>query len=505
VLRLRVLFAIASLVVSSAFAQNVVSLPGPPPPPLKTIALPGKSPLVTFRFVFTTGAVFDPPDKPGLASLTASMIGDAGTRELTYKQLLDALYPMAAGVGVTVDKEMTTFSGSTHVDNLDAYYKLFKSMLLDPGWREEDFRRVKDAAINGIKVGLRGNNDEELGKEVMYESIYQGSPYAHYNAGSISALEKMTLDDVKSFYKANYTQANLMIGLAGGYSPAFPETVQKDFRALPVGSPTRLVIKKMADIPKTRVVIVDKDTRSVAYSIGYPIDVLRGSKDYAALLLVSSYLGQHRMSSGVLYQRMRESRGLNYGDYSYIEYFPRGMFLMEPQPNLARHTQIFQVWIRPVEPPTAKFALRLALFELEKLRSKGITQEEFESSRGFLAKNVNVLTRTKRAELGYAIDSDFYGTPQYNDYLKTELAKLTLADVNRVIKQYIHADHAVIAVVAKNGEDFKKQLLAPDASPMKYNSPKPSTITIEDKTVERYPLGFKAEDITVRPVAEVFQ
>src|SRR5262249_24637223 len=325
-----VLFAAVSLAVSPTFAQQVVNLPRPPPPPLKTIALPSKSPLVTFRIVFTTGAVFDPPEKPGLANLTAAMIGDAGTRELTYKQLLDALYPMAASVGVIVDKEMTTFSGSTHADNLDAYYKLFKSMLLDPGWREEDFRRVKDAAINAIKVGLRGNNDEELGKEVMYESIYQGSPYAHYNGGSISSLEKMALDDGKGFYKANYTQANLAIGLAGGYSPAFLETMQKDFRALPAGTPTRLVIKKMADIPKTRVVIVDKDTRSVAFSIGYPIDVLRGSMDYAALLLVSSYLGQHRMSSAHLYQRMRELRGLNYGDYAYVEYFPRGMFLMEP-------------------------------------------------------------------------------------------------------------------------------------------------------------------------------
>jgi zinc protease len=467
--------------------------------------MPSRSPLVTFRVVFTTGAAFDPADKPGLASLTASMIADAGTREMTYKQIVDALYPMASGVGATVDKEMTTFSGATHIDNLDAYYKIFRSMLLDPGWREDDFRRVKDAAINAIKVGLRGNNDEELGKEVLYENIYEGSPYAHFNGGSVSVLEKLTLDDVKEFYKAQYTQANLMIGIAGGYSPAFLENMKKDFRVLPAGTPSRLLIRKVADIPKSRVVIVDKDTRSVAFSIGYPIDVLRGSKDYAALLLVSSYLGQHRMSSGVLYQRMRESRGLNYGDYSYIEYFPRGMFLMEPQSNLARHTQIFQVWIRPVEPPTAKFALRLALFELEKLRSKGMTQQEFESSRGFLSKYVNVLTRTKRAELGYAIDSDFYGMPQYNDYLKTDLAKLTLADVNRVIKQYIHPDHAVIAVITRNGEDFKKQLVSPEPTPMKYNSPKPASITAEDKSVERFPLSLKPEDITVRPVAEVFQ
>jgi zinc protease len=258
-------------------------------------------------------------------------------------------------------------------------------------------------------------------------------------------------------------------------------------------------------VEKSRIVIVDKDTRSVAYSIGYPILVTRARPDYAALLLVSSYLGQHRMSSGVLYNRLREKRGLNYGDYAYIEYFPRGMFLMEPQPNLARHQQIFQVWIRPVEPPTAKFALRLALFELNKLNKNGLTQEEFERTREFLSKYVNVLTRTKRAEAGYAIDSLFYGIPPYNDYLKTQLAKLTLADVNRVIKENIRADHVVIAAVTRNGEELKRQLASEDASPMTYNSPKPKEIIEEDTLVVKWPLGVKAEDIKVRPVAEVFQ
>jgi hypothetical protein len=40
---------------------------------------------------------------------------------------------------------------------------------------------------------------------------------------------------------------------------------------------------------------------------------------------------------------------------------------------------------------------------------------------------------------------------------------------------------------------------------MKYNSPKPARITEEDKLVEKWPLNLKPEDITVRPVAEVFQ
>ena len=115
-----------------------------------------------------------------------------------------------------------------------------------------------------------------------------------------------------------------------------------------------------------------------------------------------------------------------------------------------------------------------------------------------------MLTRTKRAELGYAIDSMFYGIPPYNEYLKTQLAKLTLADVNRVIKQYIRTDRMVIAAVTKNGEELKKELASDDASPMTYNSPKPQEITDEDKLVIKWPLGLKPEDIKVTPVARYF-
>lgn len=481
------------LLASSAAAQ------------IRTVALPGKSPLVTFRIVFTTGAAADPADKPGLAYLTAQMIADGSTRDLTYKQIEDALFPMAAGVSAQVDKEMSTFSGATHVDNLAEYYRLLRGMLLTPGWRDEDFRRVKDDAINAIKVGLRGNNDEELGKEVLYETIYQGTPYAHLNGGTVSSLEKISLDDVKAFYKSQYSQSQLILGIAGGYTPAFLASIKKDFQALPAEAGPKPKAAPSPPIERSRAVIVDKDTRSVAFSIGYPIDVTRGRPNYAALLLVSSYLGQHRMSSGALYDRMREKRGLNYGDYAYVEYFPRGMYLMEPQPNLARHQQIFQVWIRPVEPPTAKFALHLALFELDKLNKNGLTQQAFEDTREFLGKYVNVLTRTKRAELGYAIDSLFYGIPSYNDYLKTQMAKLTLADVNRAIKQYLRTDRLAIAAVTRDGEKLKAQLASEDASPMVYNSPKAKEITEEDKLVVKFPLGLKAGDIKVTPVNEVFQ
>jgi zinc protease len=471
----------------------------------KVVELPGKSPLVTIRLVFLTGAAYDPADKPGVAALTAAMLARGGTRSMSYKQIVDALFPMAAQVSEQTDKEMTVFSGTSHIDNLEAYYKIFREMLLDPGWRKEDFERLRDDAVNYLRVTLRGNNDEELGKEALYNQIYAGHPYGHENHGTASALGKTTIADLQAFYRAQFTQGNLIIGLAGGYPEGFPDRVKADFAKLPAGPPAALRLPEPQPARGIRITMIEKDTRSVAYSIGFPIDVKRGDPDYPALLAAQCYFGQHRVSGGRLFERMRQARGLNYGDYAYIEYFPRGMMRFEPDPNLARRRQIFQIWIRPVEPPTAQFALRLALFEFDKLVKDGLSEEAFERTRTYLTKYVNLLTKTADAKLGYAIDSQYYGIGDYNGYLKSSLAKLTREDVNRAIRKHLVTDGMDIVVVAKNCAALKSKLLSGEPSPMTYNSPKPPEVLNEDKIVERWTIDLKPEAVRIAPVETVFE
>jgi zinc protease len=221
--------------------------------------------------------------------------------------------------------------------------------------------------------------------------------------------------------------------------------------------------------------------------------------------LVVSYFGQHRSSNSYLYQRLREARGLNYGDYAYIEYFPRGMFQMTPDPNLVRQQQIFQIWIRPVEAENSAFALRAALYEYDKLVRDGLSQEAFDTTREFLAKYANVLTQTQSARLGYALDSQYYGIPDYNTYLKAQLNKLTLAEVNAAIRRHLKSDRMRIAIVTKNANALRDTIVKNIPSPIKYNSPKPKDIMNEDKNIEAYKINVKPEDVVVSPVDHVFE
>ena len=473
---------------------------------MASVLLPNSSPLVSFRLLFNVGSASDPKGKEGVAALTAAMISDGGSRAMSYEQIVQAMYPMATGFGSQVDKEMTVFAGTTHLDNLQKYYQIVSGMLLDPGFRDDDFKRLRTDAINFLKESLRGNNDEELGKEALYVAIYNGHAYGHQSVGTVESLEKLTVDDVKKFYRDNYTQANFVLGLAGKYPKSFDEKVQGDVAArLPAGAASKLVLTQPEKISGLEMQVIQKDTPGTAISFGFPISVTRSDPDWPALLLAQSFLGQHRSSNSYLYQRLRQIRGLNYGDYAYIEYFPRGMFQFQPDPNLGRRQQIFQVWIRPVEPKNGLFALRAGLYELNKLISNGMSQQDFEATRSFLTKNVNTLTKTQDAQLGYAIDSKYYGIPSFTDYVRDQLAKLKLEDVNRAIKKHLQAENVKIVVVTKDAESFKQAAVENKPSPISYTQAPAKEILDEDKVIEGYKLNFNPKKVEVVPVDRVFQ
>ena len=181
------------------------------------------------------------------------------------------------------------------------------------------------------------------------------------------------------------------------------------------------------------------------------------------------------------------------------------MFSFEPSPNIARRSQIFQVWIRPVEPVAAAFTLRLAVYELDKLVKEGIPAEDFARAKEFLTKYVNVLTKTKNGELGYAMDSLYYGIGNYNSYVKDAVAKLTREQVNAAIRKHLRADKLQIVAVAPLAEDLRRQIVGGGPSLIDYNSPKPAEILAEDKVVGSFDVGLRSQDVESLAVERVFE
>lgn len=464
------------------------------------------SPLVTMEFQFRVGAIADPRAREGLAQLTASMITKGGTAQRSYQELLGRFYPLATELGCRLDKETTTFFLTTHRDNLETTYDLVREMLLEPGFAQPDFQRLKSEQVLALREDLKASNDEEFGKEMLYHEIYRNHPYQHPNLGTETGIASLEASDPADFYRRYYTRDRLTIGLAGPVPTEFVTRVRADFEALPVSTekgPCRRALPQPQPSAGREVTLVQKPTRSVAISLGFPIAVNRSHPDWTALWLVRSFFGEHRSENSYLYQRLREIRGLNYGDYAYIEYFPRGMFLTMPDPNYARSQQIFQIWIRPVEPKNAHFALRATLWEFDRLVEQGLTPEQFETTRRFLLKNVALLLQTQSRRLGYALDDRFYGSAPFLERVRGDLEQLTHARVQEAIKTHLQSRNLEIVMITDQPEKLATALRRETPSPIRYNTAKPGELIAEDLTISKYKV--QASKVVVVPATRVFK
>lgn len=465
-------------------------------------------PLIAYNIWFKVGSANDPQGKEGLANLTAQLMSDGSTTKNEYSAILELLYPMATGYGTKVDKEMTTFQGRVHKDNLDKYNELFLDAILHPAFNEDDFKRVKNNTLNFIKNNLRYSSDEELGKFALYNFVFDGTPYEHIMAGTVEGLENITLQDVKDFHKNYYNRNNVVIGLGGGFEDSLVETLESNLNELADTTiNTKMDINPSA-INGLEILLVEKENSSTATSIGFPIDVLRGDDDFFALALFSSWFGEHRNQSSHLFQVIRGERGLNYGDYSYIERFLNGGSLSKPNPNNARSKQLFEIWLRPVQHVHRHFALRAAMRELKSVVDNGMTAQQVETTKNFLNKYAIHWAATTSERLGYQIDSEFYGVEDGGNYInhfREKISNLTVEQVNAAIKKHIQYNNVKIAMITSTAEQFKNDLVNNTDSPIEYESPKPDEVYEADKEISTFKLDIKPENVKIVPVDQMFQ
>jgi zinc protease len=470
-----------------------------------TTYMPSRStPLVAFRFVFKVGSQDDPVGKEGLAALTAAMLTQGGASQLTYEQILERFYPMASGLSGACRKEVTVFSGEVHRENLGKYVPLVAAMLTLPRFAPEDFERVKNEAIDYVTKTLRSGGDEELGKWALQAELYKAHPYGHVDRGTVEGLKSITLEDVRSFYRSYYTREALVLGVAGSAGRLVLDELRQTLAALP-SVPYKLRMLPEPKAPRgLEVTIVQKPTDSTAISLGFPIDLTRRDDDFYALAVANSYLGDHRTFNGKLMQDLRGKRGLNYGDYSYVEDFIQEGMSTFPVPNNPRRQQYFSIWVRPVPHDKAGFALRAALWEFDRLLKDGMSQADFEATRTYLLNYSKLWVQTLSRRLGYTMDGSFYDREDLVAELARRLPKLTVEQVNAAVRKHLSSPGFKVVIVTRDAEALARTLKNNDPTPITYDTQgTPEDVLKEDKAIA----GFPLRDVSVKivPIADIFQ
>lgn len=505
---------ISILISGFIMAQQIVELKQP------------NSSKIVVKFMFTNGSVTDAAGKEGLTYTTAQLITQGGTGNLTYSDIQDKIYPMAADYFSLVDKEVVTFAFLFHKDWIEEFYPIMIGLITNPSLSQADFDRVKKNQQAYVDQVIRASSDEEYSKKALEDFLFRGTNYQHMVEGKTASVGAITLDDVKNHYKNFFTKNNLMIGIAGSYPESFLEKIKNDIANLPDIKPVIPEVPKIKMPDGIDVEIISKDGAfGSAIFTGYPLDITRANDDFAALMVANSYLGEHRKSYAKLYQVIREERSMNYGDYSYIEWYHNGGGNMVPPSGVPRHSNYFSIWIRPVqiakqlrmqypeldsvEIGHAHFALRMALREMDKMIKNGLSQEDFEATRAFLKSYIRLYIKSPEQQLGYLMDSKFYGRENYIEELSGLLSELTLDDVNNAINKYFQIEDMKITIVTdvSEAEPLAKSLRENLPSPMSYSNivkaGLPEEVLKEDEATEDFKLNVK--NVTIINSADTFK
>jgi zinc protease len=113
------------------------------------------------------------------------------------------------------------------------------------------------------------------------------------------------------------------------------------------------------------------------------------------------------------------------------------------------------------------------------------------------------MTANQNQRLGYALDSWWFGMPEFTEAMRSRYAKLTRDDVNRAIRKYFSAKDLAVVIVTKDAQALRDQLVADGFSEVKYDAPKPQ-LAQEDKVIGAYKLNVAPDKIRVVPVDSVF-
>jgi zinc protease len=503
------------IILSSQLASAIIELPM------------SNSNIVVIKMMFRNGSICDPVGKEGLTWLTVNTIMDGGTKEMTSSQVKDFVYPMAAEYYGTVDKEVSIFTFRVNRELIDDFYKLVAGLVVDPRMDVEDFERTKSNQLNFVEEVIKTSSDEEFSKMALEDFLFRGTNYQSMTRGTVKGIKSITLEDIKAHYKRFFTSANLTMGVAGGYDPSLIKSIKLDILAkLPKTAPTipKAGIAKPSDGIDVEIV-QKKGALGSAVFTGFPLPVTRSNDEFAALMIANSWLGEHRKSYSRLYKKIREERSMNYGDYSYIEWYQSGGQNMLPRPGYPRSSNYFSIWLRPVQTAAglkgqyeelkdikighAHFAIRMALREMQLLMDKGMPKKDFDLTKKFLRSYIKLYAQTPEQQLGYLLDSRFYGRTNWLKEVDGLLEKVTYEDMTAAIRKYWTIQNMKVTIVTDvtEAEPLKASLLNNTPSPMSYSNALKAVLTQEildeDKLVQNYPL--KVGKVTIVNADDMFK
>lgn len=448
------------------------------------------SPMLELKLVFAAGSGRDPIGKEGLAALSAAMIANGHPASQSAVASSDALYAAGISVSGQLEKESATFNFTAHRDAWREILDVALPLVLDPALDRADFLTLRTRQQQSIDRFLV--DETAFSRELLQRRVFFAGPYGHPAVGSDDGLATSTLRDVHAFIDAYYRTGNLTVGVSGDVPDEFIVALRQRLAGLRSGTSPAGPIKPSVPLGIAVDVFEDPGVEKSTAALGFGLDVTRSQEDFAPLAVAALVFGDPQSDESRLYERIVHTRGVASTVGARIEQTPSIMQRIN-DPLVRRRASLFEVNLGGVDPKNLNMTLRLVVFQLRRLIKDGVSDAEFTRARDVLIKEIELVEGDSSRALGDELDARWYGGTRWVD-LRAALQRLTVADVNRAIREHLQAANLFVAVVAKDGREQRLQLRKSSPS-FTYRETQPKKVLDEDAALAAMPFDLEAEDV----------
>jgi zinc protease len=373
-----------------------------------------KLPVVTVLVLVDAGSTNDPPGKEGVAALTAALLLE-GTASFSGADLAEKFERLGTSVESGADWD-SAFAKITVLSNrLDAAVLLLGQVLSEPAFPEREVERLKAerlAEILQLETEPRGLADEKF-SEFLYSPE---SRYSKPDEGSSDTVNGISRSDVDRFYRGSYRTGSTTVIVVGDVDTEDARAlVGKAFQGWQSGKAERSRLVTAARSTKKRLHVVDKqDAPQSELRVGH-VGLPRKIPDFFPTLVMNAVLGG--LFGSRINLNLREAHGYTYGASSHYDW-RRG-----PGPFVVSTA---------VQSEVTAPALREILLEIDRIRSKVISEEELSLARDYLDGVFPIRYETTAAIASALASLVIYDLPV--DYYDTYRGNIRAVSVDAVLK-----------------------------------------------------------------------
>ena len=385
-------------------------------------------PILDVQVDFPAGSAHAPPEKAGVAGLTASLL-DQGAGGIGEHQISERLADLGAVMGNGAGLDRASVSLRTLADPAmrGRALELMATVMAAPDYPTAVVERERERSVTSLKDAL--TRPDTLAGRAFQKAIYGDHPYARQVTPE--TLQGLTRDDLIDFHARHYVAPRAAVTLVGAITRAEAEKIAQALtERLPKGRGAVAIPPVQSG--KASVVRVEHHAQQAHIHLGLPA-IKRGDPDFFALQLGNYTLGGGGFVSRLV-REVRDKRGFAYSVYSYF------------QPN--QELGPFQIGLQ-TKRAQAKEALEVVRKVLDEFLREGPSEDELKAAKANLIGGFALNLDSNKKLISQASAIGFYGLPlDWLDRYTERLAAVKIADVKSAFARHVSVDRLSVVTVA---------------------------------------------------------